>query len=188
MPILRRLGLLNPRRTKHFTVRNIHRYGGLDYDLYRFDVPGSESDDTRFAMVFRRPLFPAFAIMPNLKLPGFLSGLVKKLLESVIGGAGYEEVEVHGRPPFQGKYRLYAKDGHFLMKTVPMHVWEGLCSLPGNMSLQGEGRVLLWLELVSVQNRSSNSPAVELRRMLERSEALHGLFRELRPLGTGVAV
>lgn len=174
------LRLLHPRRTKRESVKDIYRYSGLDYELYRFDVPGEKSDDTRYAMVFRRPLFPPFGIMPNLKLPGFLDGLVTKLMQNAMIGGGYTEVEVHGRPQFQEKYHLYAKDGHLLLKSVPMQVWERLCALPGNISLQGEGRVLLMLELVPIQKRSSNSPAAELRRMIEQADALHGVFRELQ--------
>jgi hypothetical protein len=178
--------LLNARRPKLASVKNIYRYSGLDYELFRFDVPGNDNDNTRYALVFKRPLLPAFAIMPHLKLPGFLDSLVKKLLLSVIGGAGYTEVQVHGRPQFQEKYRLYAKDGHHLLNSVPMHVWEELCALSGRLSLQGEGRVLLFQELITVQNRKSNNTAAELKRMIERSDALFRVFRDIQPAGVWV--
>lgn len=173
--------MLHPRGRGSEPATNIYRYSGLDYDLYRFDVPGHERNETRFAVVFKRLHLPAFSIMPNLKLPGFLDGLVTKLMATALKDSTFTEVQLPGRPQFQEKYHLFAKDGHLLNKVIPVQVWDRLCALPGSLCLQAEGRVLLILELVPVQKRSANNPRAEMRRMVETADTLCSIFRDSTP-------
>ena len=174
------LGMLPRGRTSRSPM-NVYRHAALDYDLYRFDVRGHDHTETRFAMVFRRPLFPAFVLMPNLKLPGFLNSLVQKLLQTALSGSGFQEVEVPGKPQFREKCRLLARDHQHILSVVPADVWERLAAFPGYLCLQGDGSVLLLQEMVTGRNRSSNDPRAELRRMVERADALWGVFRDLQP-------
>jgi len=173
-------GLLSRGRASR-TPRNIYRYAALDYDLYRFDVAGHDHTETSFAMVFKRPLFPAFALLPNFKLPGFLNGLVQKLLQSAMAGSGFQQVEVPGKPQFREKCVLLAKDPRHLLDAIPSYVWERLAGFPGHLCLQGEGRVLLLLDLVTGKQRSANNAQTELRRMVERADALWSVLRDLQP-------
>jgi hypothetical protein len=162
-------------------VKNIYRHSGLNYDLYRYDVPGSESDQTCFAMDFRREIFPRFALFPNFKLPGFLSGLVSGLMKLAVAGQSLQEVEVPGKPRFRERFRLYSDDAHALLSAVPAHVWDRLSDLPGYLCLQGRGRTLLLYAMVQPKQRSANSPALEVRKMIETADALWHAFSEVRP-------
>jgi hypothetical protein len=174
-------GMLAKGRTKSSELKNIYRYAGLNYDLYRFDVPGNESDTTSYAMAFRQSLFPPFALMPNFKLPGFLSTVVNKLLQMAVARREFKEVEVPGKPRFQERYRLFARDAHLVLSAIPAHIWDRLTELPGHLCLQGEGRVLLLTALVTMQRRSSNNPKLELRSMVDSADALARVFGEIQP-------
>ena len=174
-------GVSARRAGKAETYKNIYKYSGLNYDLYRYDIPGNESDTTHYAMDFRHDLFPPFVTIPNVKLPGFLGGVVNKLFQLAIGRTDLKEVEVPGKPRFQEKYRLYGNASHQLLSAIPAHVWERLAELPGHLCLTGQGRMLQLTAMVPVQDRKVIHPKQDVRKMVESADALWHVFSEVRP-------
>jgi len=174
-------GVSARRAGKAETFKNLYRYSGLNYDLYRYDVPGNESDTTHYAMDFRADLFPAFVTVPNVKLPGFLGGMVNKLFQLAFGRSDLKEVEVPGKPRFQEKYRLYGGASHELLSAIPAHVWERFAELPGHLCLSGQGRVLQLTAMVPLHERKVNHPKKDVRSMVEAADALWRVFSEVRP-------
>ena len=168
-------------RGKSGPVKNVYRYSGLHYDLYRLDVPGGESDQTRYAMDFRQPIFPPFAILPQFKLPGFLSGVVNKLLAMTVSGMDLKEVEVPGKPRFRERYRLFGAQAHDLLSAIPADVWDRLADLQGHVCLQGRDRLLVLMTMVQPNQRSAMSPAVDVRKMVETADQLWHIFSVVRP-------
>lgn len=166
------------------SIKDIYKYSGLNYDLYRFTAVGNEHNDTRYAMDFRRDLFPPFTTVPNLKLPGFLGSMANKLFALALSRSNLKEIEVPGKPRFQERYRLYGTEAHVLLTAIPGDVWDRFAELPGHLCVSGQGRFLVLTSMVPVQERKLNDPAKDVRKMVESADALWHVFSEVRPLGS----
>ena len=163
-------------------LKEVFCHSGMDYDLYRFEVNRKSDDNSRrYAMVFRQSIFPAFALMPHLNLPALLRPLVDRLFTFAIGRTGLKEVEVHGRPQFQERFRLYALDPHTLKHAIENETWSRLTAIKDPIVVQGRGRVLVIQDLAPMTGKRKQDPATELRAMVDHAESLSGIFRELKP-------
>ena len=160
-------------------LRNVYLHAGGDYDLYRYNVIKNQRDNSiQYAMVLRNRTLPPFALMPNLKLPGFLNNMVAKLLEHVVAGTGMSEVTPRGCPGFREKYRLYAADPRQIERSVSASTWESLAALPATMMLQAHGDVITFQEFPYGKARKRAKLADQLRAITDHADQIHACLRE----------
>lgn len=169
-------------------LTNVYKYSGMNYDLYRFDVPDKDSRDIRYVMDFRRDMFPAFATVPQVKLPGLLGSVVGKLFQLAIGRMELKEVDVPGKPRFSERYRLFGADPRQLLSMIPAHIWERFAELPGHLLVSGQGRVLSLTSVVSFEGSRRYDPARDVRNTVEAAESVWRVFSEVESNRIGVRV